>query len=89
MIHSAFNKKIPNTFEIKNDLYCNTCAESCPVGMTLQEWGDLRVGLTSYGVQIWCNRHKVNVMHFDFRGARVTVNATKENRIVWQNTDSR
>jgi hypothetical protein len=80
------SKGIPNTFEIKHFLECRQCAESCPVGMTLQEWGDLQVGLTSYGVQVWCNRHKANVIHFDFRGQRIAVNATKGNQILWQNT---
>lgn len=87
--NTTLHNRVPHTFEIKNDLDCRQCAESCPVGMAMQEWSDLRVGLTAYGVQIWCVRHKANVAHFDFRGQRVLVNARKENRIQWQNTDSK
>lgn len=73
----------PNTFEIKHFLECKKCAESVPVGMTFQEWQDIAVGLTPYGIQVWCLRHKCNVAHLDFRGARLAINATANKGIIW------
>lgn len=83
MIQKPWKTGPPNTFEIKHFLECRKCAESCPVGITLQEWQDVQVGLTSYGLQVWCVRHKCNVFHADFRGQRLHVNATAARGIVW------
>lgn len=80
------NKKIPNGFEINHFLECRACAESCPIGMTLNDYQRVSVGLTNYGVQIWCTRHRANIIHFDFRGSRVQVNATKQNEVIWRAT---
>jgi hypothetical protein len=77
------NRTVPNTFEIKHFLECKRCAESCPVGMSLQEWADIQVGLTAYGLQVWCVRHKCNVFHVDFRGQRMAVNATAAGGMIW------
>lgn len=73
----------PNSFEIKHVLECRLCAQTCPAGMTLDDWLDMSVGLTPYGLQIWCKRHKANVAHFDFCGNKVVVNATAARDIVW------
>jgi hypothetical protein len=29
------------------------------------------VGFTDWGVQVWCRRHKVNVVHIDFQGQKI------------------
>lgn len=73
----------PNSFEIKNVLECRRCAESVPIGMDLHDWLDVTVGFTPYGFQVWCRRHKANVVHFDFRGSRVVTNITAARGIVW------
>lgn len=73
----------PNTFEIKNFLECRKCAESCPLGIGLQDWLDVQVGLTAYGIQVWCVRHKANVFHVDWRGNKVVVNATSSTGVIW------
>ena len=83
MLSKLWKTGPPNTFEIKHDIDCRKCAESCPVGMTLQEWADVRVGLTSYGLQVWCHKHKCNIFHVDFRGQKLSVNATAAREIVW------
>lgn len=77
------SKVVTNSFEIKHFLECKRCAESCPVGITIQEWQDIQVGLTAYGLQIWCTRHNSNVFHVDFRGQKLAVNATAAREIVW------
>lgn len=74
---------LPNSFEIKHFLECRKCAETCPAGMSFQDYADVQVGLTAYGLQVWCVRHKCNVFHVDFRGAKLAVNATAARRIIW------
>ena len=40
------------------------------MGMSPREYASLEVGFTKEGLQIWCKRHEVNVMHIDFQGQR-------------------
>ena len=38
-------------------------------GQSPREYAQLEFGFTKPGVQVWCKRHEVNVMHIDFEGA--------------------
>tara|TARA_B100000965_G_C19024498_1_gene512507 strand:+ start:252 stop:506 length:255 start_codon:yes stop_codon:yes gene_type:complete len=38
---------------------------------SLQDFTKVDVGLTDFGVQIWCQRHQKNICHFDFEGIRI------------------
>lgn len=67
-------RQLPTTNEIRDYLYCAKCDDSCPSTETLKNWQRLSIGLTSYGLQVWCDRHNVNVLHFDLSGNRVRVN---------------
>ena len=83
MLQKPWKTGPPNTREIKDFLHCKRCEESCPVGMNFQEWSDLEVGFTPYGFQVWCHRHNCNVVHLDFRGSRIPINASAERGIIW------
>ena len=39
-------------------------------GMSLADYQRLDVGFTEFGIQVWCRRHDVNVVHVNFGGAR-------------------
>lgn len=80
------NPNLPHTFEIKHVLECKKCVEACPPGTSLKDYQRVSVGLTPYGLQLWCTRHQANVFHVDFRGARLAVNATAATEVVWQNS---
>ena len=83
MIRTLGRSGPPNTMEIKHYLHCKKCEETCPAGLTYQDWADVEVGFTSYGLQVWCRRHKVNIAHLDFRGSRIVVNATSTGGMIW------
>ena len=59
-------------YNIEQPLVCSQCAddvESGEAGVTsLSEYGELDVGLSSVGLQVWCRRHGTNVVHIDFEG---------------------
>ena len=38
---------------------------------SLQDFTKVDVGLTDFGVQIWCQRHHQNICHFDFEGVQI------------------
>ena len=60
---------------IKNQIVCAKCeaeyiAEK-PINTSLQEYSLLDVGFTDVGLQVWCRRHNVNVVHVDFGGNKL------------------
>jgi len=44
--------------------HCRKCLQELPDGQSPAEWADNAVGYTAEGIQVWCNRHKVNVANF-------------------------
>jgi len=73
-------KPIPNTLEIKTYFHCGECLKSLPVGKSPREWGQLEVGFTVPGIQVWCKRHNLNVMHIDFHGEQHPANLTAKRK---------
>ena len=55
----------------KNDIgmffHCRQCLASIPDGESPSSWARLSVGFTPIGLQVWCNRHDLNVAHIDFQ----------------------
>ena len=68
-------RPVPNTKEIIQFLHCGQClieiAESQePIGQRLE------VGWTKLGIQVWCKRHDMNLLHIDFEGRKHPANTT-------------
>lgn len=59
-------------YGIERPFVCNQCADEVESGeaglISLSEYGQLDVGLSSVGLQVWCRRHGTNVVHVDFEG---------------------
>jgi hypothetical protein len=49
-------------------LVCRLCVEDKPDDTSMEEYARLNVGSTLCGIQVWCVRHDVNVIHVDFEG---------------------
>jgi hypothetical protein len=56
--------------EIVSYIHCAKCLEEIPDGVSPMEWSQVQAGWTVKGIQVWCNRHDLNVMHMDFQGAK-------------------
>jgi hypothetical protein len=69
-------RKIQNTNVIKLYVHCALCMDELPAGLSPREWAQLEVGFTKRGIQVWCKRHELNVMHMDFEGQKHKVNTT-------------
>jgi len=67
-------RPVPNSKQIRMLLNCRNCYGDMPSGTSEQEWQSVEVGFTKDGIQIWCKRCDVNVMHMDFEGAKHPVN---------------
>ena len=68
--------KISNRNCIGSYLHCGRCLEEMPAGMSPKEYQRIQVGFTEIGLQVWCVRHDMNVVHIHFEGATHPANTT-------------
>ena len=62
------------SLRITNYLACTKCAaeiETLNPPQSLQDYSQTDAGFTDWGVQIWCRRHQVNIVHIDFQQQRL------------------
>ena len=38
---------------------------------SLQDYSKIDAGFTDRGIQLWCQRHQVNICHIDFEGKKL------------------
>ena len=53
---------------------CSKCADELATlspPQSLQDYATMDVGFTDYGIQVWCRRHKANIVHIDFQGKKL------------------
>jgi len=59
---------------IDQPIVCSKCADEVASGaagaVSMRDYGRLEAGFTERGLQIWCLRHAVNIVHIDFDGAK-------------------
>jgi len=61
------------TLSITQYVVCSKCADEImqlDPPRSLQDYAAMDVGFTDYGVQVWCRRHKANIVHIDFQGRK-------------------
>lgn len=61
-------------------LHCKICASAIPEGESPATHARIAVGWTPVGIQIWCSRHDINIMHIDFQGNRHPADLTIANK---------
>jgi hypothetical protein len=59
---------IPTRNSIRLFFHCTHCFKDRPRDLSPREWASLEVGWTKLGLQVWCKRCELNVMHVDFEG---------------------
>ena len=40
---------------------------------SLQDYSKIDAGFTDRGIQLWCQRHQVNICHIDFEGEKLDI----------------
>lgn len=54
---------------------CTMCViEAAKGGHHIKDWAKLTVSFTAIGLQVYCLRHEVNVIHIDFQGQKPPAN---------------
>jgi hypothetical protein len=70
------DRPVPNSNEILSYFHCMQClTDPALIGTPLREQY-LEVGWTMLGLQVWCRRHEINVVHIDFEGHQHPANVT-------------
>jgi len=62
------------SLSITGYIACSKCADEASRAdppVSLQDYARLDAGFTDFGLQLWCRRHQVNVVHIDFKGNRL------------------
>jgi hypothetical protein len=79
---SPRERAIPVSNEIEMFFHCGQCMAEYRADfadrMTPREYGSVEVGWTRLGLQVWCTRHELNVIHIDFLGQKVGANTGME-----------
>ena len=61
--------------KIKEPIVCVKCSNEFLSRQTdsksLQEYSKIDVGFTERGLQIWCQRHQLNICHINFDGKKL------------------
>jgi hypothetical protein len=57
-------------------IHCKKCVEEIEFGGggSPRDYSRLSVAFTEIGLQVWCDRHNINVMHIDFQGMKHPAN---------------
>lgn len=83
-LRSAFAKDIarpiPASNEIEMYTHCLECVKSKPKHLSPREWARINFGWTKQGIQVWCVRHDVNIIHIDFEGQQHPARSGPANR---------
>lgn len=65
-------QRITKENQIEEYFHCARCIQEYQSGNTgaasPAEYSDLSAGWTAFGLQIWCNRHNLNLINVDFEG---------------------
>ena len=57
------------SLSITQYVVCSKCADELATlspPQSLQDYAAMDIGFTDYGIQVWCRRHKANILHLDF-----------------------
>lgn len=73
----TMSRPITNENAIVLYLHCGLCLNEKPNGVSMREYGQLEIGTTDLGFQVWCKRHECNVVHIDYEGATHPANTTR------------
>lgn len=69
-----------NRNEIVMFFHCGKCLDEFRtakgIGESPESYARLSVGFTPRGMQVWCVRHDINVVHVDYEGVQHAANQT-------------
>ena len=67
-------RDIPASNDIVQFFHCAQCMKEKPSDMSPRDFASLEIGFTVLGIQVWCKRHEINIVHIDFQGMQHPAN---------------
>ena len=58
---------------IQLHFHCKKCLTELPEETSPSSYSQLTAGWTKEGLQVWCERHDLNIIHIDFEGVQHTL----------------
>lgn len=68
--------EITNDHSIRTYFHCARCMREKPEDVSMRDFAKFEIGWTEIGLQAWCTRHGVNIVHVNFEGQRHPANTT-------------
>ena len=50
--------------------HCKECMDEIPAGESPMDYQRIQVGWTEQGLEVWCIRHDLKIIHVDFEGQK-------------------
>jgi len=66
--------------KVREYWHCATCMDERPDGVSPREFGNYEVGMTDYGLEVWCKRHDRLVSYINLTDVWGTLNTLKNVR---------
>jgi hypothetical protein len=57
--------------QIQMFFHCKKCLDELPEDKSPREWVRMEAGWSNEGLQVWCVRHEMNIIHVDLMGQKV------------------
>lgn len=71
---------IPSTLQISAYCHCGLCLKELQenkLAISPKDYQSVQFGFTEFGIQVWCKRHDVNILHIDFQGISHPANTSR------------
>lgn len=65
--------------QIQLFMHCAKCLNEKPDGISPEQYQSITAGWTVQGLQVWCKRHEINIVHIDFEGQQHPANTEEAN----------
>lgn len=57
--------------QIEEFFHCKECMAELPENESPMDYQKIQAGWTEQGVEIWCTRHDLKIIHIDFEGQKI------------------
>ena len=71
-IRKRYSQEKQSQTAILDYFHCKKCLDELPDDTSPAEYQMIEVGGTEQGIQVWCKRHEINIIHIDFEGQSMT-----------------
>ncbi len=70
MTAELYELKPKKRCEIEEFFHCKECLAELPEDETPKNYQWVQVGWTKQGLEVWCARHDLKIIHIDFEGQK-------------------